>query len=174
MGLFSKTTKKDTKSTQFGSEEKQLNPIEGMTTRQLLKYALEKIGCTYEEEDDQHVTTTYQGEFLRIYATDERSGITIYDLAWYGAPLYDINNISLMRRAINDYNVNAIPTIVYTMDKEQDQMTLHTKMDLIWGPWIPDIAQCLKTFMDFVLGSHMRFFRRMEEIRREEAGDTNA
>ena len=170
MGLFNKTTKKDTKSTQFGSEEKQLNPFEGMTTRQLLKYALEKIGCTCEEEDDQYVTTTYQGEFLRIHATDEHPWITIYDLGWYSAPLYDINNMSLMRRAINDYNLNCMPTIVYTIEKEEDQMNIHTKVELVWGPWLPDINQYLKTYLDVLLGAHLRFFRRMEQIRREEAG----
>ena len=140
----------------------------GMTTRNLLQIALRQLGIEYNFDEDNAFHVVYQGENLRIIASDDSRLIDIYDVWWYMAPLDDIDNLSLMHRAINDCNIRGKAKLVYTYNEEEGVIGVHTQLHLLWTEGIPDLARYLKTSLDLMLFSHQCFYQVMEQLRREE------
>ena len=140
-----------------------------MSSRELLAFALKKLGCNCDpSEGEGEFHTTFQGEHFRIFCSDDYRFIDIQDLAWYDAPLHDINNMSLMRRAINDCNVSAQATIVYSIYDDEDQIVLHSLKEAYWSAEIDQVDAYLGSLFNRLLQSHHRFFNRMETLRQQE------
>ena len=140
-----------------------------MTSVELLKHALKLLNCKCSEggtEGEFH--TMYQGEHFRIFATNEHRFMDIQDIAWYDAPLHDINNLSLMRRAINDCNMSGQSTIVYSINEKDELITLHTVIEAYWSAEIPYVDEYLASLLNRLLQSHQRFFARMEVLRQRD------
>lgn len=140
------------------------------TTRTLLMVALRKLNLQYEFDDDQNFLVTYQGEQFRIIAENDKPWIQVQDCWWYGESLDDIDNLALLHRAVNECNIRAANKMVYTYNKEEHEVGIHTLRDLLWLPQIPDSDQYLQAAFDTMLRSHHYFFRMMEELRKEEYG----
>ena len=92
------------------------------------------------------------------------------DCWWYGESLDDIDNLALLHRAVNECNIRDANKMVYTYNKEEHEVGIHTLRDLLWLPQIPDSDQYLQAAFDTMLRSHHYFFRMMEELRKEEYG----
>ena len=140
------------------------------TTRTLLMVALRKLNLQYEFDDDQNLLITYQGEQFRIIAENDKPWIQVQDCWWYGESLDDIDNLALLHRAVNECNIRDANKMVYTYNKEEHEVGIHTLRDLLWLPQIPDSDQYLQAAFDTMLRSHHYFFRMMEELRKEEYG----
>ena len=140
------------------------------TTRTSLMVALRKLNLQYEFDDDQNFIVVYQGERFRIVADNESIWIQIQDCWWYGESLDDIDNLALLHRAVNECNIRDANKMVYTYNKEEHEVGIHTLRDLLWLPQIPDSDQYLQAAFDTMLRSHHYFFRMMEELRKEEYG----
>lgn len=140
------------------------------TTRTLLMVALRKLNLQYEFDDDQNFLVTYQGEQFRIIAENDKPWIQVQDCWWYGESLDDIDNLALLHRAVNECNIRDANKMVYTYNKEEHEVGIHTLRDLLWLPQIPDSDQYLQAAFDTMLRSHHYFFRMMEELRKEEYG----
>ena len=140
------------------------------TTRTLLMVALRKLNLQYEFDDDQNLLITYQGEQFRIIAENDKPWIQVQDCWWYGESLDDIDNLALLHRAVNEGNIRDANKMVYTYNKEEHEVGIHTLRDLLWLPQIPDSDQYLQAAFDTMLRSHHYFFRMMEELRKEEYG----
>ena len=138
------------------------------TTRTSLMVALRKLNAQFEFDNDQHFKVTYQGEYFRIIAENDSYWIHIQDCWWYEAPLDDIDNLALLHRAVNECNIRDANKMVYTYNKVEKEVWLHTLRDLLWIPQIPEPAQYLQSTFNSMLRSHQLFFGVMEEIRREE------
>ena len=138
------------------------------TTRTSLMMALRKLNVQYEFDEDQNFLVTYQGEQFRIIAENERSWIHVQDCWWYGASLDDIDNLALLHRAVNECNIRDVNKIVYTYNKIEREIGLHTLRDLLWMPEIPNQEQYVQATFDSMLRSHHFFFRMMEDLRKEE------
>lgn len=138
------------------------------TTRTSLMMALRKLNVQYEFDEDQNFLVTYQGEQFRIIAVNERSWIHVQDCWWYGASLDDTDNLALLHRAVNECNIRDVNKIVYTYNKIEREIGLHTLRDLLWMPEIHNQEQYVQATFDSMLRSHHFFFRMMEDMRREE------
>ena len=143
-------------------------------TRALLLFVLRKLNFDYELDKDGDILLKYQGEYLQILASDDRKYILIQDLWWYSAPLDDIENLSILHRAVNECNFeNATNIIAYTQDVDENTINVHTFRNLFLIPEIPEIEVYFKAALDAVLHMHHRFYSKMESIRREKHVETN-
>ena len=172
MGLFKRKTNNnadDAPKTIVQEENRERDSQRKMTTTQFLEHALKKLGCKLKKgEGEDEYYTLFQGEHFRIFASDDYKYIEIQDLAWYDAPLHDINNMSLMRKAINDCNVSGQATLVYSIYEEDDQFVVHSLKEAYWSAEIEHAEEYLNSIFNRLLQSHQRFFSRMEALRQAE------
>lgn len=140
----------------------------------LLTHTLDQLNLQYHYEEDtpdsnnEAVIVSYQGEKIRIVITKGYKFIEVHDNYWYNAPLEDIENLSILHRAVNTYNFNsACARIVYTHDTNDNTIDLHTFCNILWVKEIPDIDQYLLSTFNTTLQAHQVFYSMMENIRRE-------
>lgn len=169
MGFFRKTIYNNAGEPTNEKTEGQSDSQCQMDSCQLLEYALKKLGTSLDKGEGKNVFfTTFQGERFRIYAADSYKFIEIQDLGWYEAPLQDINNLSLMRKAINTCNIQNHVNIVYTIDEDDGMMVLHSLKEAYWSAEITRIDEYLTALFNRLLQSHHSFFRQMETLRQQE------
>lgn len=137
-------------------------------TRTLLLSVLRKLDMDYEFDEDKDLFITYHGEHFQILARDDVQSIQIRDIWWYAAPLDDIENLSIVHRAINDCNMYGNDVLVYSINKEDNTINLHTLRSVLWIPEIPNIEDYFIEVLNHMLHTHHSFFCAMEEIRREQ------
>ena len=170
-------TKKNMKTDKTKDVEDVATPVNNSTselpTRTLLQVALHRLNLQYEFDAEQNFIVRYQGETFRIVAEDENVYLQIQDLRWYDAPLDDIDNLSLVYRAVNACNMRDMVRLVYTYDRAENELSLHALYDVLWMSQIPDIEALLVASFEKMLRAHHLFFHVMEELRREEFGKNN-
>lgn len=129
---------------------------------------LEKLSCKYEiDEKKESISFIFQGEhFIAYDLNDDNLFITIADTWWYESPLDDIDNLALMRRAVNDCNFNSPATLLYSINNENKTVGLHTRITILWLQQIPNIKDYLLAILNQLLRCHHLFFDKMEELRR--------
>lgn len=128
--------------------------LDDRTTTGLVLATLRSIGCDPEiEEHDNNnwVGFEYQGEHFNIQCSDDCRLITIYDNWWYQISIYsDIEEIAELHKIINLVNQYASCTLVYTANKEIEQIGVHSKKEILFRKEIPNIDKYLiATFMNF-------------------------
>lgn len=150
--------------------EQMANRYDGLNTCQLLEKVLKNIGCHINmcKDEENHIYATYQGEHFTIIYSETSPYITIYDVAWYSAELIDIDNLSLVRQAVNVCNKENISTVLYTIDKEENCVNVHTRQCIVFGSYIPDVEDYLRSRFEDSFRQHHNFYRNMEEIRKEQ------
>lgn len=85
-------------------------------TRDLFMETLTKIGCQYElgeEQDDDRIYFAYQGEYFFANASNEGLYVHIYDTHWGHVELYDVDEFSRLKKAINESNLNNSVMTIY-------------------------------------------------------------
>lgn len=136
----------------------------------LLEVSLKNIGCHINlcEEENGQFHITYQGEHFTIYYSEDSPYITIYDIAWYSEELNDIDNFSMVTKAVNLCNQHNTSTVLYTIDKENNCVNVHTRQCIVFGPFIPDINDFLRSRFEDSFQQHHNFYRFMEKSRKEQ------
>jgi len=146
------------------------NIYEGLNKNQFLERVMKNVGCHINmckiENNEFHVT--YQGEHFTIVYSEDSPYISVYDVAWYSAELDDIDNLSLVRQAVNASNLQNIATVLYTIDKENACVNVHTRQCCIFGSYIPDVENYLRSLFENSFKQHHNFYRHIEEIRKEQ------
>ena len=169
MGIFRKTANNNAGESKDESTKGLIDVQIQMDTCQLLEYALKKLGTSLDKgEGKNEYFTTFQGERFRIFAADSYKFIEIQDIGWYEAPLQDINNMSLMRKAINTCNIQNHVNIVYTIDEDSGMMVLHSLKEAYWSAEIKQIDRYLTALFNRMFQSHHSFFKQMETLRQQE------
>ena len=131
--------------------------IDGVAFK-IMKETLEKIGCQPRaEKDGVTINFAYQGEFFQVvcYGLWAR----IWDLAW-SALQADDPNLPMIRDAINRANITSHPTVVMITSDEGDNILLHSRMDIVHCPSLPQKEGYVKTVLDV-------FFRAREAVKTE-------
>lgn len=154
---------------QIQDSQTAMTPPQVMPTRTLLQLALRQLGIEYDFDEDNCFIAIYQGEHFKIVAENDSRIIDIYDLWWYHAPLDDIDNLSLVKQAVNDYNIRGKAKLVYSFSREDDVIGVHGMMHFVWVEGIPNIDQYLRAQLDIMLAAHQQFYQIMEHLRRENA-----
>jgi len=146
------------------------NIYEGLNKAQLLERVMKNIGCHINlcKVDSNEFHVTYQGEHFTIAYSEDSPYISVYDLAWYTAELNDIDNLALVRQAVNACNMQNIATVLYTIDKEENCVNIHTRQCAIFGSYIPEVEDYLRSLFENSFRQHHNFYRHIEEIRKEQ------
>ena len=148
---------------------------EPFTTRSLMINVLDSLNLSFDQGDsDDEIYIQYQGEWFRIlFLPQETHCVEIQDNYWHSTPLYDIDNLSITHKAINQYNMNGSYRMCYSYNKDTNEVAVHTLHEALWIPQIPELGQYLLSIFNGMLRSHHMFFRYMEDFRREEYNDRN-
>ena len=146
------------------------NYYEGLSMGELLDTIVKNIGGQIESNDMEtdRFYVTYQGEHFTILYSDECLLIQIYDVAWYSAEANDIENLSLVRQAVNACNKDNSSTVLYTIEKEENRVNVHTRQCIVFGSFLPDVEGYLRSRFEDSFRQHHNFYRIMEGIRQEQ------
>ena len=128
--------------------------LDERTLTGLVLSTLRKIGCEPKTESQYKtiwVYFTYQGENFTINCHDGNHYITIFDTWWYQISLYsDVDEIADLYKTINHANQYVGCTLLYTVNKEIEQIGVHSKSTILFVPQIPEIDHYLvETLNDF-------------------------
>lgn len=140
----SETTFEDNKKVEDANVGKCLDD---RTITGLVQSTLRKIGCEPEMETNEnttHVFFIYQGERFTIECNDNCKFIVIYDTWWYELSTYsEVDEIADLHKTINFANQYSSCTVVYSVNKEVEQIGIHTRRTILFVPQIPDIDHYL-------------------------------
>ena len=160
-------TRVELKSESNNKEDNVMEETKG--TRDLFLETLTKIGCQYETGDgeDDDINFGYQGEYFVVRASNNNRFIHIYDTHWGHVELYDIEEFSRLKKAINESNLKNSVTAVYTIDEAGSNVHVHCKSVILFTPEIPDIADYLRLELS-------EYFRVHETVNMEMAKQRDA
>ncbi len=150
--------------------EKETNMEKNIRTRDLFLEVLTKIGCQYQlgEGDDTRIFFAFQGENMFADASNESLYVVVWDTYWEHVELYDIDEVSRMRKAINNSNLNSSVTTVYTIDKEGSNMDVHSRSMFAFVPQMPSIEDYLKAELGKFFRAHQLVGNELQKLRIEE------
>lgn len=138
-------------------------------TRDLFMETLTKIGCQYSiDEQDDRISFAFQGENFVVDVTDGNSYIRIWDLYWTSAEMYDIDEVSRLKKAINSANLSTGLTTVYTVNEAGSTIDVHCRSTVLFVPQIPDIENYLKLELNEFFRAHRHVELELERLRNEE------
>lgn len=122
-----------------------------LETKDLVIETLKQMNCECEEREDGSLVFTYQGESFIIEASNECLFINILDVWWYELSTFcDLKEFANMRKAVNEVNLHANCTVLYTVNTEREKFALHTRKNMIFIRQIPDLKGYLEsTLSDF-------------------------
>jgi hypothetical protein len=151
------------------------NKKEKNGTRDLFLETLTKIGCQYEIEEgedveDGDIRFGYQGEYFVVRASNKTRYIQIYDTHWGHVELYDIDEFSRLKKAINESNIRNSVTTVYTIDEAGSNVDVHCKSVILFVPEIPNIADYLRLELSEYFRVHETINIEMAKQRELEVG----
>ena len=143
---------------------------ESKGTRDLFLETLTKIGCQYEiDPDEGYISFGYQGENFVASATNEGWYVRLWDTYWGHVELYNVNEFSRLRKAVNHANINCATMTVYTVNEEGKNVDVHCKSVFPFMPQMPNLEDYLRNELgDFftahhLVGSEMAKLREQEE-----------
>lgn len=150
--LYSRERKNDKVLAQMDEEPKGQNynviqvTMEPKGTRDLFLETLTKLGCQFEIEDDEDgdIHFGYQGEYFTVKARNDCQYVEIYDICWGHVELYDVDELSRLRKAINESNLRNSVIAVYTVDETGGNMNVHCKSIILFIPEIPNLENYLR------------------------------
>lgn len=122
-----------------------------LETKDLVIETLKQMNSECEEREDGSLVFTYQGENFIIEASNDCLFINILDVWWYELSTFcDLKEFANMRKAVNEVNLHANCTVLYTVNTEREKFALHTRKNMIFIRQIPDLKDYLEsTLSDF-------------------------
>lgn len=121
--------------------------LDERTTTGLIQSTLRKIGCEFETEVKSNliwILFTYQGENFTIECRDDSYYINVFDTWWYQISIYsDVEDIANLHRTINMANQYTSCTLLYTTDKEIEQIGVHSRKNMLFIKEIPELDKYL-------------------------------
>ena len=121
--------------------------LDERTITGLVLATLRKIGCDPETEEHNNLNYayfTFQGEKFTIESNDTCNFITIYDTWWHSISIYsDVEEIANLHKTINLVNQYVNCTLLYTTNKEIEEIGVHSKRTILFVKEIPEIDKYL-------------------------------
>ena len=139
------------------------------STRDQFLETLTKIGCQYEvDPENGNIGFGYQGENFVASVTNEEWYVHIWDYYWGHVELYDIDEFSRLRKAVNYANLNCATITVYTINKEGNTVDLHCKATFPFIAQLPDLENYLRVFLNNFFKAHHLVGNEMAKLREQE------
>ena len=136
--------------------------------KKLFLETLEKLGCPYTlDEEDDAISFDFQGERFVAWLKDDYY-IEIWDFHWMDHELYDIDNISRLKKVINDANMICGVTTVYTIDKASSCFGIHCTSTIVFISQIPNIEGYLKANLLQYFDTHRYITLEVGKLKQEE------
>ena len=127
------------------------------STRELFMETLTEIGCQYElsdEENDDSIFFDYQGEHFFAGVSNDSFYVHIYDTYWGHVELYDIDEFSRLRKAINESNKTGGVTTFYEIDEVGKNVDVHSKSIIPFMSEIPNLGAFLRVELSEFFRAH--------------------
>ena len=175
---YSREKENDKVLVQMDEEQDYYNVIQAIMelkgTRDLFLETLTKLGCQYEidNDEDEKIHFAYQGEYFTALTNNYRQFVHIYDTHWGHVELYDVDELSRLKKAINESNLRNIVTTVYTVDEAGSNVDVHCKAAILFVPEIPDTEDYLRLELNEFFRVHQ--FIGAEMTRQRELDAKNA
>ena len=153
-----------------GKSKKKMNSNTEMNTRSLFLETLTKMGCQYKlgEGDDTRIYFDYQGEHFFADMNDDSIYVHIWDAHWEQVELYDVDEVSRLRKAINTSNRNSAVSTFYTIDDEAKTMNVHAKTTITFISSIPYLEDYLRTELNEFFHAHQIVGIEIHKLREQE------
>ena len=121
--------------------------LDERTITGLVLTTLRKIGCDPETEVRNNLNYayfTFQGEKYTIESNDTCKFITIYDTWWHSISIYsDVEEIANLHKTINLVNQYVNCTLLYTTNKDIEEIGVHSRRTILFIKEIPEIDNYL-------------------------------
>ena len=137
-------------------------------TRELFLQTLTAIGCQYEIDEHDRVCFAYQGEHFVAETDNDHAYVGIYDFAWGSVKLSDIDEISRLRRAINEANWQNSVTTIFSINDEDNEMVVHCKTTIVFVSQLHDLQGYLRLELSEFFRAHNLVGNEMAKLRAKE------
>ena len=142
---------------------------ESKGTRDLFLETLTKMGCQYEiDPDEGYISFGYQGENFVASATNEGFYVRIWDTYWGHVELYNVDEFSRLRKAVNHANLNCATMTVYTINEEGNTVDVHCKSIFPFIPQMPNLEGYLRNELGDFFTAHHMVSSEMAKLREQE------
>ena len=133
--------------------------------RDLFLDFLHKYGCQYDIDEDNAINFAYQGEHFTAFVTNECFFLDLWDTHWLCVDLNDIDEVSKLRRIINDSNIEfKFITTFYTIDEAEQKMMVHGKSTIPFASTMPHIESFLKGIFLAFFHTHQYVLSEMQKL----------
>ena len=116
---------------------------------------LEDLGCNPQKESDSELSVAYQGENFVVQIGGYYAHI--WDPGWSSINVND-PNFGTLQEAINIANCDFGPSIVWTKPDENGIVYLHSRLDILLHPNLPNKDDYIKSVFN-------TFFEKKENLR---------
>ena len=143
---------------------------QNISTRDLCVEILRKLNCDvqFDEENEYNMYFTYQGENFSVDTWENGLMITIWDTWWGTVDLDDLDDVSRVRKAINNINVRQNLTLMYSVDEKGQKFAVHTKRQCLLIPQIPQIENYMAAMLTDFFDVQRSFKEEYDRLRLEE------
>lgn len=143
---------------------------QNLSTRDLCAEVLRKLNCDvqFDEENEYNMYFTYQGENFSVDTWENGLMITIWDTWWGTVDLDDLDDVSRVRKAINNINVRQNLTLMYSVDEKGQKFAVHTKRQCLLIPQIPQIENYIAAMLTDFFDVQRSFKEEYDRLRLEE------
>lgn len=143
---------------------------QNISTRDLCAEVLRKLNCDvqFDEENEYNMYFTYQGENFSVDTWENGLMITIWDTWWGTVDLDDLDDVSRVRKAINNINVRQNLTLMYSIDEKGQKFAVHTKRQCLLIPQIPQIENYMAAMLTGFFEVQRSFKEEYDRLRLEE------
>ena len=129
--------------------------------KEFLLQTLKVMGCDpIESEEIDHIYIKFQGENFLIIPNIRF--LRIWDLPFNEVNMLD-TNLSLIIETINKTNYSMGPTIILSDPDEYGIRHIQSRMDLVFGPFIPDAENYLSAIFDLFFQAKYNLNIRLEK-----------
>ena len=147
---------------------------ESKGTRDLLLETLTQIGCQYEiDPDEGYISFGYQGENFVASATNEGWYVRVWDTYWGHVDLYDIDEFSRLRKAVNNANLNCSTMTVYTINEKEQKVDVHCKSVFPFMSQMPELENYLRGELNDFFNAHHFVGNEMAKLREQDNNESN-
>lgn len=120
-----------------------------VATKYFVTDVLKRINCEPKEDKRGILYFDYQAESFLAIAKQESVFVTISNVCWYRLPTScDVEEFARLQKVINETNKDEVYSVFYTIDKESNEILLHTKRNDIFIPQIPNIEDYLISILN--------------------------
>lgn len=140
------------------------------STRDLCAEVLRKLNCDvqFDDENEYNMHFSYQGENFSVETWEDGLMITIWDTWWGTVDLDNLDDVSRVRKAINNINVRQNLTLMYSVDEKGQKFAVHTKRQCLLIPQIPQIENYMAAMLTDFFDVQRSFKEEYDRLRLEE------